>query len=267
MKESAVMARIKLVTVQTFALVSSIAFHSLLGQAAIATPESDAFAHNKKGIELYKAGKVKEATEEVKKATELDPKNANYHRNLSSLYQAQNMMAEAQKEAELATKSKPGDSKSLGNMANTFLAQKKYAEAEKYYAQAIKAAPSNMEFRVDRAVCLLHLKKNAEFDKEIKEVLKKNPNNVRALALLSNYYLDQKKTDEAEKTARTAVKAAGKDPDTHLQLAKVLQARGKDKEAITEYKQVLTLKPDHPSASDIKKSMEYIDSKVDSRIP
>lgn len=261
------MARIKLARIQSFALAATLLSGSLVGQASWATPESDAFAHNKKGIELYKAGKVKEATEEVKKATSLDPKNANYHRNLSSLYQAQNMMAEAQKEAELATKSKPGDSKSLGNMANTYLAQKKYAEAEKYYLQAMKAAPNNIEFRVDRAVCLMHLKKTAEFDKEIKEILKKEPNNVRALTLLSNNYLEQKKTEDAEKTARSAVKAAAKDPDTHLQLAKVLQARGKDKEAISEYKQVLTLKPDHPSAAEIKKSMEYIDSKVDSRIP
>ena len=262
------MAIIKFAKHQIFALATTIAFTGISGQTAMAaSPESDAFAHNKKGIELYKAGKVKEATDEVKKATELDPKNANYHRNLSSLYQAQNMMAEAQKEAELATKSKPNDSKSLGNMANTFLAQKKYAEAEKYYAQAIKAAPANIEFRVDRCVCLLHLKKDAEFEKEVKDILKKSPNNVRALALLSNYYLDAKKNEDAEKTARTAVAAAAKDADTHLQLAKVLQARGKDKEAITEYKQVLTLKPNHPSAADIKKSMDYINGKVDSRIP
>lgn len=236
-----------------------------LQTAMAVTPESK--EHTKKGIALYGAGKAKEAIEEFKKAIAIDPKNADYHRNLSAVYQSQGMIAEATKEAELAVKSKPGDAKSLDALASMFLSQKKYAEAEKYSAQAVKAAPANVDYRLNHAICLKNLNKKTEFEAELKDILKKNPNNSQALVLMSKNYLDTKKTEDAEKAARAAIKSSAKDYEAHLALANVLKVRGKDKDAIAEYKTVLTMKPDHPSAKEIKETIDYINNKVDSRIP
>ena len=93
------------------------------GPVNAVTPESK--AHTKKGIELVNQGKTKEAIEEFKKAIQLDPQNADYHRNLSAVYQSANMLPDAQKEAEAAVKFKAGDSKNLEQLANLLLVQKK----------------------------------------------------------------------------------------------------------------------------------------------
>jgi tetratricopeptide (TPR) repeat protein len=229
------------------------------------TPESK--AHTKKGIELVNQGKGKEAIVEFKKAIELDPENADYHRNLSAVYQSQIMLSDAQKEAEAAVKFKGADSKNLDQLANLLLLQKKYAEAEKYYRKAIKIAPKVAEYHSNLSLCLKAQGKKEESDAELKTTLKKNPKDVDALISLSTSQLEQKKTEDAEKTAREAVGLGPKNAEAHFALGNVLKTRGKDKEAVKEYETGLSIKPDHPRAKTIKDTITYIKNKVDSRIP
>jgi hypothetical protein len=47
----------------------------------------------------------------------------------------------------------------------------------------------------------------------------------------------------------------------------VLKDRHKDKDALKEYQTVLKIKPDHPSASEIKGQIDYLSNKADPRIP
>lgn len=244
-------------------LSSALVLLCLPAQAV--TPESK--AHTKKGIEFYNAGKAKEAIEEFKKAIALDPQNADYHRNLASVYQSQKMMPEALKEAEAAAKAKSSDLKNLELAASLAFLQNKFADAEKYYRQAMKLAPKNGDYHTKVCLCLKMAGKKAEFEKEVKDTLAKDPKDSGALRLMSKILLDQKKTEEAEKMARDGVKYGAKDPESHLALANVLKARGKDKEAVSEYETALTLQPDHPSAKEIRETITYIKNKVDSRIP
>ena len=231
-----------------------------------ATPES--FAHNKQGIALYNQGKVKEAIEEFKTAIKLDPKDANYHRNLSKIYQGQNMMPEALAEAEAAYKAKGSDAQNVEQVASLSKVMKKYTDAEKYYRAALKLKPTSGEYYFQTLSCLRELPgKQAAYNAEVKEAAKKMPNDAGILQLYSKVLLGEKKNDEAEKAAREAVKVAPTNADAHITLAAVLQGRAKDKEAIKEYEAALKLKPDHPSAKDIKESIKYINAKVDPRIP
>jgi len=244
---------------------AAVAVLCLANAAQAVTPESK--AHTKQGIALMNGGKPKEAIEEFKKAIELDPKNADYHRNLSEVYRSQNMPPEAQKEAEAAVKFKAADARNLDQLANLLLQQKKYTEAEKYYRQAIKIDPKNAEYHSNLSICLKNLGKAAEFENELKTTLKKNPKDVDSLIILSKNQLEKKDTVAAEKTARDAVSYGPKNPDAHLELGTVLKARGKDKEAVKEYETTLELAPNHPSAKQIKDTINYIKNKVDSRIP
>jgi Flp pilus assembly protein TadD len=244
---------------------SAAACLSLASAAQAVTPESK--AHTKQGIALMNSGKPKEAIEEFKKAIELDPKNADYHRNLSEVYRSQNMLPEAQKEADAAVKSKATDVRNVETMATVLFQQNKYAEAEKYYRQAIKLDPKNAEYHSKLTICLKNLGKGSESDSELQATLKKNPKDVDALLILSKSQLEKKDTAAAEKTARDAVSFGPKNSEAHLALATVLKARGKDKEAVKEYETTLELAPKHPSAKQIKDTINYIKNKVDSRIP
>jgi Tfp pilus assembly protein PilF len=246
-------------------VASTLSLLAFAVPASAVTPESK--AHTVKGIELVRQGKSKEAVEEFKKAIELDPPNADYHRNLSAVYQSLGMMPDAQKEAEAAVKYKGGDARNLEQLGNLLLVQKKYAEAEKNYRKAIKIAPKVAEYHSNLVICLKNQGKKAELEAELQNTLKKNPKDVDALMLQTKSFLDKKQTEDAEKSAREAVAAGAKNPDAHLALADVLKARGKDKEAVKEYEAALAIKPDHPSSKQIKDTINYIKNKVDSRIP
>src|SRR3990167_609743 len=67
-------------------------------------------AHVVKGIELYQHGNVAAAISEFRKATELDPTNADYHNNLSAALKAAGKIDEALKEAKLSVKYRPSSS-------------------------------------------------------------------------------------------------------------------------------------------------------------
>lgn len=235
-----------------------------MGSSCLAvTAESK--AHTKKGIALYNQGKVSEAVAEFKLAIAIDPKNADYHRNLSAVYQSVGNLEGAATEGEAAIKCAPNDAKSVENLANIYMSGKKYSLAEKYYRQALKLAPGTSDYHNNLALCLKA--QNKDYLPELNQGLKGKPNDVDAHVLLSRTFLESKKTAEAESEARTAVKYGAKIAEAHLALANVLKVRGKDKEAVAEYQTALVLKPNHQLAAEIKKTIEYLKNKVDARIP
>jgi tetratricopeptide (TPR) repeat protein len=217
--------------VRDIRVFSSLLIACLTVAAPANAANAEAFALNKKGIELAKAGKISEAIAEIKKAVQIDPNNADYHNNLSSLYTALKKPAKAEQEAQLAVKARPSEARSNLNLGRLALANKDYSVAEKAF----------------------------------RTVLKTQPKNADALIGLAGVLRWQKKLDEAEKQATAAVQTTQGcgNPEAHLLLAGILKDNHKLKEAAHEYQTVLNLKPDHPDAATIQDQINFLKSKTE----
>ncbi len=63
----------------------------------------EALRHDDRGLNFRDQKRYKEAEREFKKAIQIDPKNANFHDDLSNLYRLLGHKEEAEKEYDLAT--------------------------------------------------------------------------------------------------------------------------------------------------------------------
>jgi protein O-mannosyl-transferase len=142
-----------------------------------------------------------------------NPASWSAHNNLGSICAEQQKIGEAMEHFEASLKLNPQNAQAHCNLGRALALQGKFAEAESRFLDALKIKPDDADTHKSYGMALA----------------------------------DQGKTDDAVKHLREAVRLQP-DAETRLQLAALLRATGKSREAVAELRRLLSAKPNLPDA-------------------
>jgi len=126
-------------------------------KAAAASLES--FELNKKGIDLYRAGRYQDALKEFKDAIDRDPKNAALYNNYGLACMALGKKNEAEASYEKALELAPGYPEALNNYGALKDLRADHGGAVKLYEKALSIRPDYIEAHLNIAIALEKLER------------------------------------------------------------------------------------------------------------
>jgi tetratricopeptide (TPR) repeat protein len=155
---------------------------------------------------------------------------------------------QAEQYLRAATTLKPGSNPNQGHrrawMAlGRVLASTKPDEAVAAFREAAALDPQDPEPHLIAGSLLEQQGKMVDAENEYQAALKLAPDSTDGLIALSNFYMREKKFDEAQATLRKLVAARPNDASAHFQLGRMLAISGKNDEAATEMAAGLKLDP------------------------
>lgn len=185
-----------------------------LGEFIKAQAEYEAALRSKPGwleaIENYsdlllRKNKTKTASEIVKKALHLNPKDAAMHTKLGDVYCRQDNYDEAETEYNVALAIKPDYTKAMSGLAGTYETTGRLDEALELAERMEVVAPQDMAVKRQHAHILLSADKIEKAGEKIQELFAADPDDVHTLNLLGQYYIcagDEKKASGCFKKIR-----------------------------------------------------------------
>lgn len=185
-----------------------------LGEFIKAQAEYEAALRSKPGwleaIENYsdlllRKNKTKTASEIVKKALHLNPKDAAMHTKLGDVYCRQDNYDEAEMEYNVALAIKPDYTKAMSGLAGTYETTGRLDEALELAERMEVVAPQDTAVKRQHAHILLSADKIEKAGEKIQELFAADPDDVHTLNLLGQYYIcagDEKKASGCFKKIR-----------------------------------------------------------------
>ena len=233
------------------------------------------------GVVEAQLNNVPKAIELIKKAIELNPKQAAYYGNLANIYKSQQQFDKAianyqhavllapnyldaynQMGIIFSTLGKlseavscfrqtqaidPNNAEGHNNLGIVLRRQGKFKEAIECYEQALKLRPTYAEAHINLGIALEYQNRLGEAARCYNKAIHCNPNLSEAHNNLGNVLRLQGKLTEAAKCYEQALKLHPNYLDAAANLGGILKDRGLIDEAIQYYRQVLTNYPHVPS--------------------
>ena len=154
---------------------------------------------------LLRKNKTKTASEIVKKALHLNPKDAAMHTKLGDVYCRQDNYDEAETEYNVALAIKPDYTKAMSGLAGTYETTGRLDEALELAERMEVVAPQDAAVKRQHAHILLSADKIEKAGEKIQELYASDPDDVHTLNLLGQYYIcagDEKKASGCFKKIR-----------------------------------------------------------------
>jgi len=223
---------------------------ALLKQAVAEAPENYSAWYDL-GFVYHATGQREDSIAAYRKSVAAKPDVFESNLNLG-LALADSGQPGAEQSLRAATKltpiSNPADGKKrawvgLGHL----LEASKPDEAAGAYQQASLADPNDPEPHL-LAATLLEKSRPAEAEKEYQKALTLAPGSPDALAALTNFYMRQRRFEEAEALLRKLVAVHPNDASPHMQLGRMLAIAGKTDDGIGELEAGLKLDPSDSQA-------------------
>lgn len=211
-------------------------------------------------------GNIQEELAALKKAASLDPDQPVIRFNLGAAYEKSKLDSEAAKEYEHVLKIKPDDSDAIERLADLFFKSKNFDQAVKYYGKLARIHPRNSAIFSNLGFAYGELKDYAESAENYKKAIKLgakssnlhynlaytygklgrekdaiaeyekiSPLTKEVLSILAQYYLKEKKNDQAIKYYKKIVLLEPKKAAPYSSLGYAYAAHGDWDRAIENY--------------------------------
>jgi Tfp pilus assembly protein PilF len=141
-------------------------------QAFLANQKKKTFSE---GMKYFQKGNFNKAIPELKKATELDPKNAKVHLNLAQSYEATNKLNKAIKSYQTSLNINPNQPEILYNLAIIYKSQGKIKESIKKLEEAIKLRKDFVAARLVLAELYIQQKQKQKAIEQYQTVINMKP--------------------------------------------------------------------------------------------
>jgi tetratricopeptide (TPR) repeat protein len=204
-------------------------------------------AHYNLGTALMELGRRDEAREQLRQAVARDPAMPEAWLNLGIVEIALGDPATGVKACRAAIASRPNWPEAWLQLGNALGAQKDFGGAAEAFAQSARLNERDTTALFNLAYAYVELGKLREAVATVEQLLVINPADLEARRLLANVRLRAGDAAGAVSQLEQIVRAAPT-PATHLELARGLLAAGRSADAITEYRVVMQLQPEHPVA-------------------
>jgi tetratricopeptide (TPR) repeat protein len=191
--------------------------------------------------------KPEEAIAAYREAATLRPKDAEPHLQAGLLLEKQQKFAEAEAEYKQALAIEPSPDAITG-LANIYMRGRRLPEAEEYLKQLVQARPQQAEGHVQLGRVLAAENKNDAALTELQTGAKLAPNDLAIQRDLAELYSTTGKNDQAESAYRALLTAQPENAELHDGLGKSLMRQKKFPAAQAEFLAAVKLKPDFGEA-------------------
>ena len=201
---------------------------TLCRQSIEAKPDY-AEAINSLGIIEFKRGKYEKAAENFKKTLEILPGYGEIYFNYSNALSLSGKPVEAEEQLKRAIQFTPPNAnpqiwiESLNNLAFAYGSQQKFENAAENYERLLQIAPERADVRANYALILLQLKKIDEAQNQIEYSIRQNPDLPESY---NNYGLILLEKKENQKAAEQFEKALQLKPDFKQAEENLRKAKG-----------------------------------------
>ena len=196
-------------------------------------------------VDDFNAGKLPQATEEIKDYLKGVPKDPAAHRLLANVYLKQNRVADAIPEMEQVVKLDPKDQDTRDNLGIAYLQAEQYDKAVPFYKAAVARKPKDAETAYYYGLALSQSGHPDEAVPVLQQAVALRPT-ASAYAQLGNALNQGGKTTEAAAAFEAGAGLDPKDPELVLFAGMLHHNAGDDATALPELKKALALGTTNP---------------------
>jgi tetratricopeptide (TPR) repeat protein len=187
------------------------------------------------GLIAHQSGKLGEAIEHVRRATELAPRAALFHANLGEMLRVAGQPRLAAESARRALAIEPKMAMALSNLGVALFEMRNYDEAVEAHRQATAAKPDFAEAYSNLGNALHALRRYDEAIAAFHRALEIKPAYADALANLGTTLMHSGNFEDGAATLRHAIALSPHHANAHSSLGLVLLSRGEFAEGWDEY--------------------------------
>ena len=202
---------------------------------------------------------LKEATERLKKALEIDARQYEVRFELIAAFRELGDTASALGQLDILQDAKPSDARVSYVSALLLTDRNDLKSAETSFREAVRKDPNLYGAWQDLGLLYAKQSRWNEAVEAFSELAKKQQNSVEAAYFLALSYFNAKKTAEAETEARRALRLDASFADAHALLGIILAAKGAERvEAIESLTQAAALAPNNFDAVFYLGRLQYL---------
>ena len=209
----------------------------------LACTSRNCVAHSDLASELYKQGRMAEATTHYQAALAISPRYVEAHNNFGILLAGQGHTEEAIAHYQTALDIRPDNAETHINLGNALAAEGRTDEAIEHFTRAIQFNPDYAEAYNDWGAALLARGRSDEATERFRKAIEINPRYAEAENNLGSALADQRQVTEAISHYQKAIEIKPDYANAHYNLANVLAAERKWGEAIEHYQKAVALMP------------------------
>jgi tetratricopeptide (TPR) repeat protein len=143
-------------------------------------PRSNVDVHSNLGLALIAAGRLDEAIDRFRRASQLEPRSATTHYNLGHALFTRGDLAEATAQLAAAVEIEPVNLSARYELGNVYLAQQQFGAAAAQYREAVRLSPTFADAHNNLGVALASLGHVDEATEEFRQALRIDPSIVSA---------------------------------------------------------------------------------------
>jgi predicted O-linked N-acetylglucosamine transferase (SPINDLY family) len=214
---------------------AEVLYHQILAQ----NPNHDETLHLL-GLIRVSEERYEEGAVLIHKALEIDPNFAAAHLNLGTCLQEMGKLGEAEASYRTASLLQPKNAQIYNALGLNLWSQYRDLEALENFNEALKLKPDFAEAHFNRGSLLNKLKQHQMALMNLGKAIDLRPHYPDAYYLRGLSLHDLDFFDKALKSLKTAEEQGCTRPDLQISIAKVLQAMGRNKEAVNIYRNART---------------------------
>jgi cellulose synthase operon protein C len=202
-----------------------------------------------RGIARMKKGDTQGAESDLRKSSELDPKNATTYTRLGDLRLLQKRYADAGNCYELALSNDPNATEALQGLLAVFLAQKQPGKALRRVQAQVAIVPNNSIDHVLLGEALLANHQSSQAQNELEKAVALDKTNLNAFLLLAQVLEMTGQSNAAASTYEDSIRENPQQVGPYISLGVFEERRGNWQKAEELYRKALVIQPDQPAAA------------------
>lgn len=159
-----------------------------------------------------------------KQAAKLEPENKWYHLKLAEIYRKAGKNQSTIDELRLALEYHPNDTDILYELARTFTSQGELLKSNELYNRLIKIQGSSINLHLQKLKNFRDLGMRDSSVAQLQKIRDLDPDNLSTLQLLSDYYQQMNRMEEAKEVLKSALKKNRRNPKTLIMLSDIYRS-------------------------------------------
>lgn len=162
-----------------------------------------------------------------KQAIKLDPKNRWYRLKIANIYRSSGKTKAAINELNKALEYHPGDHDLLQELAQLYSNHGVPRQANKIYNKLLYLRGEDISLRLQKLQNFNNLNMQDSAIVELQKIRDLDPGNLSTLQVLSNYYIEMDRLEEAREVLQNALQINREDPKTLIMLSDIFMSEAK----------------------------------------
>lgn len=200
------------------------------------------------GVIVHGLGRSGEATDYIKQAIGINPRESNYHNSLGATLRDRKLYADAISACRMAIRINPAMFEPYMNLGNILRDTGKYSEAVDSFRRALERSPSNAVILKSLGGTLAEMGRLDEAITAFSEATHLRPYYAEALSDLGNVLRERGELEKAESACRWALEINPDFAEAMNNLGLVLREKEKLDEAINFFRAAIERKPGYVGA-------------------